>query len=117
MGILVVFLLSKTLLNTSKIKKLSRVLELHWKGLFEIIPVLFQSFGMFILKVNNLCLIFLLSPLKFEVPVLVEILILFDMRLLNLFLLLLVSKHQLLVFHVVLLLFQLSNPVLGHFSL
>jgi hypothetical protein len=48
---------------------------------------------------------------------LVEILILLDMCLLNLFLLLLVSKHQLLVLHVVLLLLQLSNPVLGHFSL
>ena len=62
-------------------------------------------------------LILLLSPLEFEVPMLVEILILLDMGLLDLFLLLLMSEHQLLVLHVVLLLLQLGDPILGHLSL
>jgi len=48
---------------------------------------------------------------------LVEILILLYMGLLDLFLLLLMSEHQLLVLHVVLLLLQLGDPILGHFSL
>ena len=39
------------------------------------------------------------------------------MGLLDLFLLLLMSEHQLLVLHVVLLLLQLGDPILGHFSL
>ena len=72
---------------------------------------------MSILEVNYFLLILLLSPLEFEVPMLVEILILLDMGLLDLFLLLLMSEHQLLVLHVVLLLLQLGDPILGHFSL
>ena len=72
---------------------------------------------MFILQIHDFLLIFLLRPLKFEIPVLVEILILFDVGLLNLLLLLLVCEHQLLELHVVLLLLELSDPVLGHFSL
>ena len=93
------------------------MLESQWKIFLELLSVLFQPFGVFILEVYNFRLIFLLSSLKFEVPMLVEILILLDVCLLNFFLLLLVSKHQLLVLHVVLLLLQLSNPILGHFSL
>ena len=93
------------------------MLESQWKIFLELLSVLFQPFGVFILEVHNFRLIFLLSSLKFEVPMLVEILILLDVCLLNFFLLLLVSEHQLLVLHVVLLLLQLSNPVLGHFSL
>ena len=72
---------------------------------------------MSILEIDYFLLILLLSPLEFEVPMLVEILILLDMGLLDLFLLLLMGEHQLLVLHVVLLLLQFGDPILGHFSL
>ena len=62
-------------------------------------------------------LVLLLSPLELKVPVLVEILVLLDVGLLDLFLLLLVGEHELLELHVVLLLLELCNSILRHFSL
>ena len=72
---------------------------------------------MSVLKINNLLLVFFLCPLEFEVPVLVEVLVLFDVGLLDLFLLLLVREHQLLILHIVLLLLKFCDPILRHLSL
>ena len=72
---------------------------------------------MSVLKVHDFLLVLLLSPLELKVPVLVEILVLLDVGLLDLFLLLLVGEHELLELHVVLLLLELCNSILRHFSL
>lgn len=72
---------------------------------------------MSVFKIDNLLLVLFLSPLELEVPVLVEVLVLLDVSLLDLLLLLLVGKHQLLILHVIFLVLELSNPVLCHLSL
>ena len=72
---------------------------------------------MSVFKIDNLLLVLFLSPLELEVPVLVEVLVLLDVSLLDLLLLLLVGKHQLLLLHVIFLVLELSNPVLCHLSL
>ena len=72
---------------------------------------------MSVLQINNLLLVLLLCSLEFEVPVLVEVLVLFDVGLLDLFLLLLMREHQLLILHIVLLLLEFCDPILCHLSL
>ena len=72
---------------------------------------------MSVLKVHDFLLVLLLSPLELKVPVLVEILVLLDVGLLDFFLLLLVGEHELLELHVILLLLELCNSILRHFSL
>lgn len=116
-GILIVLLLREGLLDASEVEELSRVLEGHGEVLFEVLSVLLEALRVSVLKVNDLSLVFLLSSLELEVPVLVEILVLFNMGLLDFFLLLLMGKHKLLVLHVVLLLLEFLDPILGHLSL
>ena len=70
-----------------------------------------------VLELANFSLVFFLSLLEFKVVVLVELLILFDMSLLNVFLSLLVSKDELLVLHVKFLLLQLLDAILSQFGL
>ena len=48
---------------------------------------------------------------------LVEVLVLFDVGLLDLFLLLLMREHQLPILHIVLLLLEFCDPILRHLSL
>jgi len=117
MGVLVILLLCKTFLNTSEIEQFSRVLESERQILFELRSIFFQRLGVSVLQINNLLLILLLCSLEFEVPVLVEVLVLFDVGLLDLFLLLLVREHQLLILHIVLLLLEFCDPILCHLSL
>ena len=68
-------------------------------------------------KLFDLLLVFLLCLGENTVPVLVELLVLLDVRLLDLFLPLLMREDHLLVVHLELLLFQLSDAVLSHFGL
>lgn len=70
---------------------------------------------MSILHLSDLLLVLNLRFLKLHVVVLVEVLVLLNMGLLNFFLALLMGECELLVLHVKLLLFQLQDPVLGHF--
>lgn len=65
----------------------------------------------------DLDLVLLLSIGENAIPVHVELLVLLDMGLLDLLLALLVSEDHLLVVHIELLLFQLSDTVLCHFGL
>ena len=65
----------------------------------------------------NFRLILLLRLGQHTVPVLIELLVLLDVRLLNLLLSLLMSEDHLLVVHLKLLLLQLSDAVLSHFRL
>jgi len=116
-GILIVLLLGEGLLDGSEVEELCGVLEDHGQILLEVLSVLLQTLCVSVLKVDDLSLIFLLGSLKLEVPVLVEILVLFNMGLLDFFLLLLMGEHELLVLHVVFLLLELLDPVLGHLSL
>ena len=85
--------------------------------LFKLSSVFFKCLGVSVFKIYNLLLVLFLSPLELEVPVLVEVLVLLDVSLLDLFLLLLVGKHQLLILHVIFLVLEFSNPVLCHLSL
>ena len=62
-------------------------------------------------------MIFLLRLGEHTVPMLVELLVLFDVRLLNLFLSLLMCEDHLLVVHLKLLLLELSDTVLSHLGL
>ena len=117
MGVLVILLLCKTLLNTPEIEQFSRVLKGERQILLELRSIFFQRLGVSVLEINNLLLVLLLCPLEFEVPVLVEVLVLFDVGLLDLFLLLLVREHQLLILHIVLLLLKFCDPILRHLSL
>ena len=116
-GILIVLLLREGLLDASQVEQLCRVLENHGQILLEVLSILLQALRVSVLKVNDLSLILLLGSLQLEVPVLVEILVLFNMGLLDFFLLLLMGEHELLVLHVVFLLLELLDPVLGHLSL
>lgn len=68
-------------------------------------------------KLLDLLLVLLLGLGEHTVPVLVELLVLLDVRLLDLFLPLLVSEDHLLVVHLELLLLQLSYTILSHFGL
>ena len=79
--------------------------------------VLAQLLVVSVLELANFSLVFFLSLLEFKVVVLVELLILFDMSLLNVFLSLLVSEDELLVLHVKFLLFQLLDAILSQFGL
>ena len=117
MGVLVILLLCETFLNTSEIEQFSRVLESERQILLELRSIFFQRLGVSVLQINNLLLVLLLCSLEFEVPVLVEVLVLFDVGLLDLLLLLLVREHQLLILHIVLLLLEFCDPILCHLSL
>ena len=116
MGFFVVLLLGEVLLNLSEIEKFGRKFECKRQFLLQLTPVLLQISSVPIFELNNLILVVFLSFLQNVVPMRVKFLILFDMSLLDFFLSLLVRKEQLLVRHVVLLLAQLHNSVLGHFS-
>ena len=117
MGFFVVLLLGEVLLDLSEIEEFGRKFECERQFLLQFTPVLLKIFSVSIFELNNLILVVFLSFLQNVVPMRVKFLILFDMSLLDFFLSLLVRKEQLLVRHVVLLLAQLHNSVLGHFSL
>ena len=69
------------------------------------------------LQLFDLDLVLLLRLRKHTIPVLIELLVLLNMCLLNFFLALLVREDHLLVVHLKLLFFELSDAILGHFSL
>ena len=73
--------------------------------------------GVFVFESENFVLVLLLCVLELQVPVLVELLVLLDMCLLALLPLLLVHEDHLLHLARILLLFQLSDPVLCHLGL
>ena len=81
------------------------------------LTILLQLGGMVGLKLLNLDLILLLSLRQHVVPMLVELLVLLNVGSLNVLLTLLMGKDECLVLHVVLLLLQLKDTVLGHLSL
>ena len=117
MSFLIVLLLGQVGLDLAQVQKLSREFEGQWKGLFKILSVLLQIFGVTVLQLLDLHLVFLLGLLELHIVVLIEVLILLNVSLLDLFLSLLVRKDELLVLHVELLLFELLDTVLSHFSL
>lgn len=117
MSFLIVLLLGQVGLDLAQVQKLSREFEGQWKGLFKILSVLLQILGVTVLQLLDLHLVFLLGLLELHIVVLIEVLILLNVSLLDLFLTLLVRKDELLVLHVELLLFELLDTVLSHFSL
>ena len=117
MRVLIVLLLGQIRLNLAQVEQLSRELESQGQRLLQLLAILFQAFSVQVLNIHNFLLIFVLSLLKLFVPMLVELLVLLNVSSLALFSLLLVIEEHFLHFKVVLLLFQLSNSVLGHLSL
>ena len=117
MRVLIVLLLGQIRLDLAQVEQLSRELESQGQRLFQLLAILFQAFSVQVLNIHNFLLIFVLSLLKLFVPMLVELLVLLNVSSLALFSLLLVIEEHFLHFKVVLLLFQLSNSVLGHLSL
>jgi len=72
---------------------------------------------MSVFKHENLVLLLLLQLVQDIIPLLVELLVLLDMRVLYLLPLLGLLQKQLLPALMQVLLFQLNNPVLGHLRL
>lgn len=79
--------------------------------------VLLKLLGVAHFKLFDLLLVFFLSSAEDFVPVLVKFLVLLNVRRLDVFLALLMRKHELLILHVKLLFFQLQDSVLCHFGL
>lgn len=104
-------------LHLSEVQELSRLFKsLHpfslerGPGLLEVLGVTLFSRGQFVL-------VLLLGSGKLVVPVLVEFLVLLDVGPFALLLLLLVHENEFFVLLSELLVFQLGDPVLSHFSL
>jgi len=116
MRFFVVLLFGKILLDLPQIEKFGRKFESERQFLLQLSSILLKVSRVPIFELNNLILVILLGLLENVVPMRIKFLILFDMSLLDFFLSLLVREKQLLVGHVVFLLAQLNNSVLGHFS-
>ena len=115
--LLIVLLLCKILLDLAQVEQLSRKLEGQGERLLKVVSVILELLGVARLEIVNLLLVLALRLLELDVVVAVEVLVLLDVRLLDLLLLLLVLVAEALVLHGELLLFQLLDAVLGHFSL
>lgn len=79
--------------------------------------VLLELFGVGVFLLQDFLLVFILRTLQLVIPVVVEILVLLDVRCLALLALLLVVVEQLLHLEVELLFSQLCHSVFSHFSL
>lgn len=115
-SLLIVLLLCQVCLDLLKIEQLGRCLECIG-FLLESAPVVLQFFGMTFIHGIQLILISLAQIKQLLVPVGVEFLILFDMRLLAFLTLLLMSERHLLHLALEVLLLELSDAVLGHLCL
>ena len=104
--LLIVLLLRQVRLDLSKIQKLRREFKDERQILFKILSVLLELLRVSHLQLLDFHLVFLLRLGQDAVPVLVKLLILFNVRLLDLLLALLMCEDQLLELHVELLLFQ-----------
>lgn len=117
MGLLIILLSGHLLLDLAEVEELSGLLVLGGQGALQVLAVLLEVLRVLLFHGQNLVLVVLLGLLKLIVPVLVEVLVLFDVRLLALLTLLLMHEDEFLLGAVKLLFLELGNPVLGHFSL
>ena len=117
MRILIVLLLGQVSLNLALVQKLRREFEYKGQCLLKLLAILLQLLCVSNFELFNLDLVLLLGLRQHSVPMLVELLVLLDVCRLDVLLTTLVSKDHLLVVHVELLLLELSDSILSHFSL
>ena len=113
-----ILLLSRELtLDGLQVQELSRQLESKGKLLLEHLTVLLKIADVALLKSTDGLLILLLDLSKSIVPSLIEVLVLHQMSLLDLFSLAGLIINQLFTAAIVILNLELRNAVLGHFCL
>ena len=113
-----ILLLSRELtLDGLQVQELSRQLESKGKLLFEHLTVLLKIADVALLKSTDGLLILLLDLSKSIVPSLIEVLVLHQMSLLDLFSLAGLIINQLFTTAIVILNLELRNAVLGHLCL
>jgi len=117
MRILIVLLLGQVSLDLALVQKLRREFEYKGQCLLKLLAILLQLLCVSNFELFNLDLVLLLGLRQHSVPMLVELLVLLDVCRLDVLLTTLVSKDHLLVVHVELLLLELSDSILSHFSL
>ena len=111
------FLLGHHGLHLLLVKQLWGVLESKWQLLVKHPSVFFDLLGVSILKSTESLGVLLLSLEQILVPLLVELLVLLDVSLLAFLLLLRLVENQFLTFLLIILLFELFQPLLSHFGL
>lgn len=117
MSFSVVLLSGKVFHNLAEVEQFGRLLKGQGESGLELAALLFESLVVGVLEGNDLRLVFLLSLVELVVPVLVEVLILFDVSLLALLSLLLMSECHFLHLVLELLKLEFVNSVLGHLCL
>jgi len=111
---LVIFLLfCQILLNLNPIQQFWAVFELKWLIHFSLSHC-FKLHDMFILILLVYLLISLLSLKQNVIPLLVEILILFDMSVFSMITVFILSLNEFIPSSVVILSFKLCNPIIGY---
>ena len=113
MSFLIVLLLSQVLLDLLKVEQLGGCFKFEREFFFKMTPIFLELFGVALIHSVQLVLVGLAQLKQLPVPVLVEVLVLFDMGVFALLSLLLVSKCHLVHLPLVVLLLQLRYPILA----
>ena len=116
MRILIILLFGEVSLYLLFVQKLGAILESQWESFFEDLSVFLNFLSVSIFKLSEGLSIFLLGLEKILIPLLVEFLILLDVRLLTFLLLLSLIKHELFRQSVVLLNLKFLDSFLCHLS-
>lgn len=111
------FLLGQTGLHLLLVEQLAAVFELKWQLLLQNLSVLLDLLGVSIFQGAESLGILLLGLEQVLIPLLVELLILLDMGLFALLLLLRLVENQFLQLLLVVLVLELLQSLLSHFSL
>lgn len=107
MSLCVLLLLCKTLLDFLLVQKFRAKLKSQWQLLFKHLAVLFYLLGVAVFQLTQGLSVFLLSVKEVLVPLLIELLVLFDMGLFALLPLLCLIEDELLVTSLIVLMLQL----------
>ena len=99
------------------VEEFGGVLESHREFLIEDSAVLFELFDVFLLEHENAILLLLLDLVEHFVPLLVELLVLFNVSVFNFFTLLGLLQEHFFSPLLQILLLELNDSVFGHFSL
>ncbi len=104
-------------LDALQVQQLGAEFEGHGQLLVELLIVLLELLGMLSLQLAEGLSVLLLGLEEIVVPLLVELVVLFDVSLLALLLLLSLVEQQLVFLSLVILVLEFGDPVLGHLSL
>ena len=115
--LLILLLLCEVLLNPLLVQQLGAELESQWKSVLQLLAIRLDLDRMSILQLAQCLAVLFLSLQQVLVPLLVELLILLDVRLLTLLALLRLIEDELLRTTIKVLLLQFVNTIFGHLSL